>query len=318
MAAYCQARRSVACIIGIGALPEQRLCTPRCPPVHSSPSAPTGKEPRLHLKAAARTRYGHDAVLPRSGPLRPETLRIEFSGRTGGESRWGCQQVYPRDMTQERTTGMIKPPRAGAAHVIVISSQMWYGSVTMTLALSHKRDRLQAFERLCRERGLSLTIQRRTVLEAILEGKDHPTADEVHREVQSRLPGLSRTTVYRVLDTLVELGVINKVYQPGAPAIFDVGTHPHHHLACLSCNRVIDLEDELPGMGFLPSARRHGFEIRECHVFFKGMCRECGRKQAKTSEATGKTVGSRRRRSAKSKAKTQSEQGRTKRTRKRR
>ena len=68
---------------------------------------------------------------------------------------------------------------------------------------AEKRQRLESFERLCRERGLSLTVQRRAVLEAVLDRGDHPTADQVYDEVKERLPGLSRTTVYRVLETLV-------------------------------------------------------------------------------------------------------------------
>jgi Fur family peroxide stress response transcriptional regulator len=138
-----------------------------------------------------------------------------------------------------------------------------------------------------------LTIQRRTVLEGLLEGKDHPTADEVHQSIQSRLPGLSRATVYRVLDTLVELGVISKVYQPGAPALFDTGTHPHHHLACLSCNRIVDLDNHLPGASVLPDARNHGFEISESHVFFRGTCRECLRKRERPQASAARSVKNR-------------------------
>ena len=65
--------------------------------------------------------------------------------------------------------------------------------------------RLQEFEALCRERGSPLTVQRRDILKAILERDDHPSADQIYETVKDRIPGLSRTTVYRVLDTLVEL-----------------------------------------------------------------------------------------------------------------
>ena len=178
--------------------------------------------------------------------------------------------------------------------------------LAMKLALSHKRDRLQEFERLCRDRGLSVTIQRRSVLEALLEGKDHPTADEVHSDVQRRIPGLSRTTVYRVLDTLVQLGVIRKIYQPGASALFDTSTHAHHHLACLSCNKIVDLENHLPGARVLPDTRFHGFEISESHVFFRGTCRECLRKKVKPRAGVARAAKSTRDKSPKRKVKTHS------------
>ncbi|UCE59713.1 MAG: transcriptional repressor [Phycisphaerales bacterium] len=158
----------------------------------------------------------------------------------------------------------------------------------MEPGLLRNRKRLLDFERLCRDRGLSLTIQRRTVLEALLEGKDHPTADEIRGDVQRRIPGLSRTTVYRVLDTLVQLGVVNKIYQPGAPAVFDTGTHPHHHLACLSCNKIVDLENHLPSAPVPPDVRLKGLKILESHVFFRGTCRECLRKKARPRTGAGR------------------------------
>ncbi|HRX84343.1 MAG TPA: transcriptional repressor, partial [Phycisphaerae bacterium] len=62
---------------------------------------------------------------------------------------------------------------------------------------------LEWFEQLCRQQGLALTVQRRTILSVLLDSDDHPTADQVYEIVRQRLPGLSRTTVYRVLDTFV-------------------------------------------------------------------------------------------------------------------
>ena len=66
------------------------------------------------------------------------------------------------------------------------------------------QQRVQRFETLCRERGLPLTVQRRDVFKAVLERDDHPSADQIYECVKDRIAGLSRTTVYRVLDRLVE------------------------------------------------------------------------------------------------------------------
>ena len=64
--------------------------------------------------------------------------------------------------------------------------------------------RLQEFEETCRRKGLPLTVQRRVILEAVLQRDDHPTADQIYEAVQERIPQLSRTTVYRVLDALLD------------------------------------------------------------------------------------------------------------------
>ncbi len=143
--------------------------------------------------------------------------------------------------------------------------------------------RLRKLESLCRERGQPLTVQRRTILEAVLERDDHPTADQIYDAVKERIPGVSRTTVYRVLETLVELGLIRRLHHPAAFARFDGKIHRHHHLVCRSCHQVIDIEakrfDELK----LPPGRRHGFQIEDVSVHFVGVCAECRRK-AKLSD----------------------------------
>ena len=97
------------------------------------------------------------------------------------------------------------------------------------------------FEAECRRRGLALTVQRRTVFEALAGRRDHPTADQVYDSVRDRLPGLARTTVYRVLDTLVEAGFARKVQHAGGVARFDPMTERHHHLVCESCGRKLDI-----------------------------------------------------------------------------
>ncbi len=52
-------------------------------------------------------------------------------------------------------------------------------------------DKLAGFEAECRKRGLAVTIQRRTVFEALSARRDHPTADQVYDAVKGRIPGLS-------------------------------------------------------------------------------------------------------------------------------
>jgi Fur family peroxide stress response transcriptional regulator len=136
-------------------------------------------------------------------------------------------------------------------------------------------ERLAAFEAECRRRRLALTIQRRAVYGELAERKDHPTADQVYDALHSRLPGLSRTTVYRVLETLVEQGFARKVHHAGAVARFDPMTARHHHLACDGCGKLVDLDDGVVDGLRLPAAGRTGFKIRDYSVSFTGLCRDC-------------------------------------------
>jgi Fur family peroxide stress response transcriptional regulator len=122
-----------------------------------------------------------------------------------------------------------------------------------------------------------MTVQRRIVLEALSKRDDHPTADQLLEDIREAVPTLSRSTVYRVLDTLVRLGLAVKTPHPGAAVRFDPTTERHHHLVCLRCEKMVDLHaPQLDALG-LPDARRHGFQIRDYSIHFRGLCATCRR-----------------------------------------
>jgi len=139
-------------------------------------------------------------------------------------------------------------------------------------------NRLREFEARCRERGVPLTVQRREVLEAVLKRDDHPTADQLYDSLKERIPGLSRTTVYRVLETLVNMGVIRRLHHPGTAARFDGKIHRHHHLVCKKCGKVIDIHDATWNEVPFPEVRKEEFEIEDFSVHFTGICAECRKK----------------------------------------
>lgn len=147
-----------------------------------------------------------------------------------------------------------------------------------------KRTRLEQFEAACRERGLAVTVQRRRILELLLDRTDHPTADQVYEVAQQQLPGISRTTVYRVLDALVELGMIKKVSSPGAAVRYDPATRHHHHLVCTCCERLIDFDDTgLDAALQAAPVRPEAFQVRDISVYVYGLCAECRTKQGQNS-----------------------------------
>ncbi len=136
-------------------------------------------------------------------------------------------------------------------------------------------DRISAFEAECRRRGLALTVQRRAVYAELLGHRDHPTADQVYQALRPKLAGLSRTTVYRVLETLVDHGFARKVQHAGAVARFDPTTSRHHHLVCERCGRLADLDKGAVAEVPLPDAKKTGFRIRDYSISFVGLCRAC-------------------------------------------
>ncbi len=148
----------------------------------------------------------------------------------------------------------------------------------------HQQSRIHEFEALCRRRGIPVTVQRRMILEELLASSDHPTAERIFQAVRRRAPGISHTTVYRVLELLVEMGLARKTCHPESVCRYDPHVHRHHHLICQSCDRVVDLEDpELNGIP-LPTHERTGFELVDYSIQFRGTCPDCLRERSEPPE----------------------------------
>ena len=135
--------------------------------------------------------------------------------------------------------------------------------------------KMSLLEKSCREHGVPLTVQRRTIMETLAGRKDHPTADQIYDSVAPRLPGISRTTVYRVLDAFVALGVSQKINSPEAKAHFDADTSRHHHVRCTGCGAVADLHDERLNALPLPAETASGFKLADYSINFTGTCPAC-------------------------------------------
>ncbi|WP_432822301.1 Fur family transcriptional regulator [Trichloromonas sp.] len=127
----------------------------------------------------------------------------------------------------------------------------------------------------CRINGLPVTPQRQAVLEALAGRNDHPSADELFDEVKKQLKGISRTTVYRVLETLVRIGVVQKIGTEQARARFDADTRRHHHILCMGCGKLSDLVGVNIAELMPERPDVDGFRLFNYSVQFTGLCSEC-------------------------------------------
>lgn len=148
-------------------------------------------------------------------------------------------------------------------------------------------EKIAELESRCREQGVPLTLQRRVILEDLAGRCDHPTADQIYEAVTARYQGMSRTTVYRVLETFVKLGVAQKISNPEAKARFDADTRRHHHVVCLGCNRVIDFDGEELGDLAIPAEMTDGFTVTNYSLTVTGFCACC-----RDQESSGTLHGS--------------------------
>ena len=120
-----------------------------------------------------------------------------------------------------------------------------------------------------------MTVQRRVIFAALIERDDHPTVDQIFAEVKDRIPGVSRTTVYRTLETLADLGVARRTNHFAASARFDGNIEQHHHLVCTICGKVVDFQEKRLKVSNLPAVSEEGFTVLDYSVYFEGHCSAC-------------------------------------------
>jgi len=94
------------------------------------------------------------------------------------------------------------------------------------------------------EKGLKVTPQRLAIYDAIVQLKNHPTAENIIEYIKSNHPNISVGTVYKVLDSLTENNLLIKVKTERDIMRYDDVLSNHHHLYCAETDRIEDYEDE--------------------------------------------------------------------------
>lgn len=140
------------------------------------------------------------------------------------------------------------------------------------------------FETRCKELGIPLTIQRRVIYETLATRKDHPTVDDIFKVVRQRARGISRATVYRVLEAFVKAGLVRHFNSAESAVRFDPNLKHHHHLVCSRCSSVIDFEDAKLDQLPMPSAKETGFSVETFSVYFEGLCQRCQKVEGESKE----------------------------------
>lgn len=137
------------------------------------------------------------------------------------------------------------------------------------------------FEAFLRSRKLKLTGERMAILQAVFHEKGHFDAEHLHDCL--RMKDVSRATVYRTLDLLVQSGLVRKNSLGANHANFEAarGEDHHDHLICLHCGKVVEfyradleeIQDQL--------CREHDFRPVHHNLQIFGICPDC---KGKTDE----------------------------------
>ena len=134
---------------------------------------------------------------------------------------------------------------------------------------------LPEFRELCREHGLAVTHQRQVIFEALAGTPDHPSPEDVYERVRKAVPSMSLATVYKTLHTFVEHGILRELSPHHGTMRVDWNTGAHHHLICMRCKKVMDIEegelDRIQVRQKLPK----GFKVERVAVEIQGVCEKC-------------------------------------------
>jgi Fur family transcriptional regulator, ferric uptake regulator len=117
-------------------------------------------------------------------------------------------------------------------------------------------------ERLCADKGLRMTDQRRVIARVLSDAHDHPDVEELHRRSSAIDPRISIATVYRTVRLFEDGGVLSRLDFGGGRARYEELPEEHHdHLIDVKDGKVIEFRsDEIEALQD-QIARRHGYRL---------------------------------------------------------
>ena len=133
------------------------------------------------------------------------------------------------------------------------------------------------------ENGFKLTSARMATFEAL--SLQHPVAvADIIRVVGKRA---DRVSVYRTLHIFEELGIVHRIYfgWKYKYELSDMFTKHHHHISCISCGKIVDINDEVHIKQFIDDeAQKTGFRVIRHFFEIEGLCLDCTAKESKSQK----------------------------------
>ncbi len=119
------------------------------------------------------------------------------------------------------------------------------------------------------------SLQRIKIYEFLLGNKTHPSADTIFNNINKELAIISKATVYNTLKLFVEKNLVSEITIDNSETRYDYNTEFHGHFKCERCGELYDLHLQ---SDFLSSLNLDGYEIKNSHLYIKGICKKCNNK----------------------------------------
>ncbi|USK32417.1 transcriptional repressor [Bacillus sp. F19] len=149
--------------------------------------------------------------------------------------------------------------------------------------------RIERIKKQLHSSSYKLTPQREATVRVLLEREeDHLSAEDVYLLVKEKTPEIGLATVYRTLELLTELKIVDKINFGDGVSRYDLrkegAAHFHHHLVCIECGSVAEIEDDLLEDVEQIVERDFNFKIKDHRLTFHGICYRCQEKEQKEDE----------------------------------
>jgi len=117
-------------------------------------------------------------------------------------------------------------------------------------------------EKLCIDKGMKMTGQRRVIARVLSDSRDHPNVEDVHRRAIVIDPNISIATVYRTARLFEEAGIVEKHDFGGGSARYEEAKDDHHdHLIDIQSGKVIEFKNDEIETLQREIAEKHGFKL---------------------------------------------------------
>lgn len=124
--------------------------------------------------------------------------------------------------------------------------------------------------------GRRLTRQRRLVLEVLESSQEHLDAESLHDRAKALQPNISLATVYRTLQILKEMGLVEEHQFGEGHAHFETTQEtPHYHFTCSKCGRVIEFDAPQIVDLLRRLSQQKGLQVTGTHLLVTGRCAQC-------------------------------------------
>ena len=131
---------------------------------------------------------------------------------------------------------------------------------------------MEQIKKILQDRGIRPSHHRIKVLQYLARSDQHPTVEDIHRDLVPQIPTLTKATIYNALRLFVDKGLVSALNLSGDETRFDYKHQIHAHFHCIRCNNIIDIKSKY---SCLDLRKIGAHRIQDAQLVFKGICGAC-------------------------------------------